>query len=222
MHASFVLKHICVRESGEHWFRSWLVAYLAPSHYLNQCWVIINWTPRNKLQWIFSLVKIQNLSFTKMHPKLLSAKWLPFCSEGNELIELTTHDKRWTMAPLQWRHNDHDGVSNHQPHGYLLNRLFRRRSKKTSKFRVTGLCVGNSPGPVNSPHKGSVTRKMFSFDDVIMHVYWFEVTSARAEIMQRRGYGNLNSPFHRDISKSNLLLTAAFVWPAVGFIVAFT
>ena len=27
----------------------------------------------------------------------------------------------------------------------LLNRLFRRRSKKTSKLRVTGLCVGNSP-----------------------------------------------------------------------------
>ena len=71
-------------------------------------------------------------------------------------------------VPLHWRHNDHDGVSNHQPHGCLLNRLFRRRSKKTSKLRVTGLCEGNSPGPVNSPHKGPVTRKMFPFDDVIM------------------------------------------------------
>ena len=30
--------------------------------------------------------------------------------------------------PLHWRHNDHDGVSNHQPHGCLLNRLFRCRS----------------------------------------------------------------------------------------------
>ena len=46
--------------------------------------------------------------------------------------------------------------------------LFRRRSKKTSKLRVTVLCVGNSPGQVNSPHKGPVTRKMFPFDDVIM------------------------------------------------------
>ena len=69
---------------------------------------------------------------------------------------------------LQWRHNNHDSVSNHQPQGCLLNRLFRRRSMKTSKLRVTGLCVGNSPGPVNSPHKGPVTRKMFPFDDVIM------------------------------------------------------
>ena len=49
-------------------------------------------------------------------------------------------------STLRWRHNDHAGVSNHQPHGCLLNRLFRRKSKKTSKLRVTGLCVGNSPG----------------------------------------------------------------------------
>ena len=75
------------------------------------------------------------------------------------------HDDR----TLHWRHNDHDGVSNHQPHDCLLNPLFRRRSKKISKLRVTGLCVGNSPGPVNSPHKGPVTRKMFPFDDVIMN-----------------------------------------------------
>ena len=68
----------------------------------------------------------------------------------------------------QWRHNDRDSVSNQQPHGCLRNRLFRRRSKKTSKLRVTGLCVGNSPGPVNFPHKGPVTRKMFPFVDVIM------------------------------------------------------
>ena len=70
----------------------------------------------------------------------------------------------------RWRHNDHAGVSNHQPNGCLLNRLFRRRSKKTSNLRVTGLCAGNSPGPVNSPHKGPVTWKMFPFEDVIMTI----------------------------------------------------
>ena len=36
------------------------------------------------------------------------------------------------VSPLQWRHNEGDGVSNHQPLYCLLNRLFRRRSKKTS------------------------------------------------------------------------------------------
>ena len=47
--------------------------------------------------------------------------------------------------PLQWRHNGCDGHSNHQPHDCLLNRSFRRRSKKISKFRVTGLRAGSSP-----------------------------------------------------------------------------
>ena len=49
------------------------------------------------------------------------------------------------MNSLQWRYNGLDGVSNDQPHDCLLNRLFRRRSKKTSKLRVTGFCAGNSP-----------------------------------------------------------------------------
>ena len=52
---------------------------------------------------------------------------------------------------LRWRHNDHAGVSNHQPHGCLLTRLFRCKSKKTSKLRVTGLCAGNSPGTGEFP-----------------------------------------------------------------------
>ena len=43
------------------------------------------------------------------------------------------------------------GVSNHQPHDCLLNRLFRHRSKKTSKLRVTGLCEGNSLGTGEFP-----------------------------------------------------------------------
>ena len=73
---------------------------------------------------------------------------------------------------LHWRHNDHDSVSNHQPRGCLLNCLFRRRSKKTSELRVTGLCVVNSPGPVNSPQKGPVTREMFPFDYVIMSYHY--------------------------------------------------
>ena len=55
-----------------------------PSHYLNQCWVIVSWTLRNKLQW--NINRIQNFSFTKIHRKILSAKWQPFCPGGDELI----------------------------------------------------------------------------------------------------------------------------------------
>ena len=49
------------------------------------------------------------------------------------------------MRTLQWRHDERNGVSNHRHVHCLLNHLFGRRSKKTSKPRVTGLCKGNQP-----------------------------------------------------------------------------
>ena len=54
-------------------------------------------------------------------------------------------DLSFSYTTFQWRHNERDSVSNHQSLGCLLSCLFRRRSKKTSKLRVTGRCAGNSP-----------------------------------------------------------------------------
>ena len=42
------LRHICVSASVQ------LVAYSAPRHYSSQCWLFINWTLGNKLQWHFN------------------------------------------------------------------------------------------------------------------------------------------------------------------------
>ena len=85
------------------------------------------------------------------------------------------------MKSLQWRHDGRDGVSNHQAHDYLLNRLFGHISKKTLKLRVTGLCEGLIiRWQVNSLHKGPVTRKMFPFDDVI--VFFAEFQTGKANI----------------------------------------
>ena len=69
--------------------------------------------------------------FSPTHVKILVLNWF--------VCEIQAADA------LRWRHNGCDSVSNHQPHHCLLNCLFRRRSKKTSKLRVTGLCAGNSP-----------------------------------------------------------------------------
>ena len=73
---------------------------------------------------------------------------------------------------LQWRHSDRDGVPNQQPHGCFLNRLIRWQ--KTPKFRVTGLCAGNSPVtggfPVDFPHKELISWKVFPPDDVIIYI----------------------------------------------------
>ena len=77
----------------------------------------------------------------------------------------TTKLEPWVS--LQWRHNECNGISNHQPHDCLLNSLFRHRSKKSSKLRITVLCDGNwSVKPLqNRPEM----RKMFPSDDVIMY-----------------------------------------------------
>ena len=55
---------------------------------------------------------------------------------------------------IQWRHNEPGGVSNQQPYDQSSDSLAFVR--------------GIHRGPVNSPHKWPVTRKMFPFDDVIM------------------------------------------------------
>ena len=46
-----LVPHICINKLGHHWFRQWLVACPAPSHYWNQCWLIVIWIPGNKFHW---------------------------------------------------------------------------------------------------------------------------------------------------------------------------
>ena len=40
--------------TNHHWFILWLVAWTVPSHYLNQYWIIVNWTLANIFQWKFN------------------------------------------------------------------------------------------------------------------------------------------------------------------------
>ena len=77
----------------------------------------------------------------KIYKKYEMAFILPHVQYLDSVYIVTPHD----LVTLQWRNNERDGVSNHQPHHCLLSRLFRRWPKKTSKLRVTGLCEGNSP-----------------------------------------------------------------------------
>ena len=76
---------------------------------------------------------------------------------------------------ITWRHNGRDGVSNHQPHDCLVNRLFRRRSKKRSKLRVTGLCVGNSPVTGEFPTQMASNAKNVSIWWRHRVVIWLEL-----------------------------------------------
>ena len=98
----------------------------------------------------------------------MPADWMPTHKpteiSGSKTLQLNSPSLWWVsilptwlhcrlaFAPaLRWRHNGHGCVSSHQPHHCLLDRLFRCRSQKTLKLRVTGLCAGNSPGTGEFP-----------------------------------------------------------------------
>ena len=81
-----IVPHICISELGQHWFRWWLVACSAPSQYLNQCWVTVNWTLRNKLQWNFN--QTTKLFIHKNASENIVCEKAAILSRGDELISL--------------------------------------------------------------------------------------------------------------------------------------
>ena len=118
-----------------------------------------------------SSIEIYTFSFNIKHSKMPSAKYPLFCFGSHLLIDLVQpiillSYYCMTLAKLisriilvsanfesfvciskqlQWRHYERNGVSNHRRLDCLLSRLFRHRSKKTSKLRVPGLSEGKSP-----------------------------------------------------------------------------
>ena len=61
---------------------------------------------------------------------------------------------------LQLGHNERDGVSNHQPHDCLLSRLSGAGQRKHQSSASLAFVWGIHRWPVNSPHKGLITRKI--------------------------------------------------------------
>ena len=89
-----------------------------------------------------------------------------------QLAIIWTNDRIDIFITSQWRHNERDGVSNHRRLDCLLKRLFRPRSKKTSKFRITGICEGNSPVTDEFPAQRTSNMETFPADDAITDVHY--------------------------------------------------
>ena len=70
---------------------------------------------------------------------------------------------------LQWRHNECDGISNHQPHDGYSSVYSGADQRKHQSSTSLAFVRGIHRWPVNSPRRGPVTRKMFLFDHVIMN-----------------------------------------------------
>ena len=73
---------------------------------------------------------------------------------------------------LQWHHNEHEGVSDHQP-TIVYSTVYSGADQRNHQSSAALAFVrGNHRWKANSPHKGPVTWKMFPFDDVIMRFLW--------------------------------------------------
>ena len=97
----------------------------------------------------------------------------------SELGILRLEHHLWKKVALQWRHNEHRGVSDHQLLDGLFNYLFKLTSKKISKPPLPALCEGNPPMSGGSPHKEPVTQKAFPLRDVITCKNCFDHMSAK-------------------------------------------
>ena len=124
---------------------------------------------------IVILIKIQNFSFTKMHLKISSAKWQPFCPGGwvNDIISqlhrmyLTALEKNFiahysdvTMGTV---------TSQITTLTIVYATVYSGADQiKHQSSAPLAFVRGIHRSPVKSPHKGPVTRKLFPFDDVVM------------------------------------------------------
>ena len=114
------------------------------------------------LCWLYYLIMICIFDWTLVVNKLTSYYtyyyylYLPVClMNGSQAVRV-------------WRHNERDGVSNHQ-RAIVYSTVYSGADQRKHQSSASLAFVrGFHRWPVNSPHKGPVTRKMFPFDDVIM------------------------------------------------------
>ena len=98
---------------------------------------------------------------------------------------MTTHYICKLYVLLHMHYRERNGVSNHQCLVCVITRLFRLTSKKTSKPAFLALCEGN-PLVAAGLQKGSVTRKPFSFDNVIIvwHLFSYIMVSKTSRVFK--------------------------------------
>ena len=112
-----------------------------PRHYLNQCWIILNWTLRNNLQWNLnrpSNISIQENAFESVVCETVAILCLVTVEQSNSLL---------LLYPACLQPSQHTMVC--FVHVYLkdgISRLNMMTSSNGNIFRVTGLLCGEFTG----------------------------------------------------------------------------
>ena len=73
--------NLLTHRTNHHCLRSWLAAWSAPSHHLNQWWTIVDWNIRTNFSKLLS--KHHAFSHKNMHLKMSAVEWRPFCRGSN-------------------------------------------------------------------------------------------------------------------------------------------
>ena len=109
------------------------------------------------------------------------------------MTDFSQQTRQFHNSILQWLHNECDGVSNHRVCficSSVCSCADQRKHQSSASLAFVG---GIHRWPVNSPHKGPVTRKMFPFDDVIMFVRLRRI-GTRSTCGMRQTYCNNRRP----------------------------
>ena len=114
--------------------------------------------------------------------------WVASLVLGHRKIARLPSDVIQKVMRLQWRHNGRDGVPNTSLTIVYSTVYTGADQRKHQSSASLAFVWGIHRGPVNSPHKWPVTRKMFPFDDVIM---WFCVAS---HILRHRNIAQWRHP----------------------------
>ena len=150
-----------------------------PSHYLNQCWCIVNWNLRNKLKWNFNqntILFIHENAYLKQRLRN-GGHFVQEEISHDKIISVSSPRRNLCMATARLRPNCHNysdvimSAMTSQITSFSIvcwticsDTDQRKHQSSASLAFVRGI----HQWPVNSPHRGPVTRKMFPFDDVIM------------------------------------------------------
>ena len=117
-----------------------IMLFQTTSLHLNQCWLISNYIPKDTFQLIIS--NYQKYSFKKMHFKMSSAKWRPFCFSFHVSINQSR------IYPSSY--STSSTLVRYPPDIHLYHPLKIRYIMMTSSngniFRVTGPLCGDFTG----------------------------------------------------------------------------
>ena len=141
-----------------------------PSHYLNQFTVIVDWTRKiDSIKFEWKHKSVHTRMTLNMTLKLSSAKCRLVFHCCNVLTDING-----------WKHYN-DVIT-----GSVASQITSRTivysavysgagQRKLQSSASLAIVRGIHRWPVNSPHIWPVTRKMFSFDDVIMNTLWLVI-----------------------------------------------